>query len=396
MTINKLEVYRDFIIKRYNPIGANYSLSSIDNELFCIKKFSDNNHNQYCPNVLRMDDTSYMIQKYSFDIGSEKGIDSQKVRRLFFSITYDEFEKQMDEILMWLSRLNMRHRDIHPGNLLFSESEKRFKLIDFYFSQIYGINVEIPNSLNDRYSIDDHTAIEKLKKEVKAIYDSTVNDCNDIIFPIFDKIGVEKFDGSSVSKGVLYHDIDIPILNKQKCVVHLPILLSSILNNTTFNPKSVIDIGCAEGLYSYNILRKFSPDIVYMYEADPYVNLYLTKTKEIFNIKEMNVRSKIASVDDLQEAELVLMLNVHMWLYKNLGKEITEQITKRLIQSCKEMFFLTAGIESGGMFTLKDLEFSSREHMKTYLKKLGAKNVYYIEKIPIHGGVRHLFKISNI
>jgi len=393
---NNFDIYREFIIKKYNSKEGSSKFSNIDNEIFCIKKFSSNNQNPYCPNILRRDDTSYMIQKYSFDIGTTSQIDTQKIKRVFFSISYDEFEKQMDEILTWLTKNNIQHRDINPANLIFYEKEKRFKLIDFYFSKTHGITVGDPPLLNRFYSTDDQTAMTKIKSEVKNIYNKVTDACNEHITPLLDKIGSKRFDGSSVDKGILYHLIDIPFFEKRPAVVNTKSLVDCIINNISSYPKSVVDIGCAEGLYSYNILRQFAPDKLYMYEADPYVNAYLKKVKEIFNIKEMDIRSKLTTPDDLPEAELVIMLNVHMWLYKNLGKDMTNSITQKLVKSCKEMFFITAGSESGGMFTIKDLEFSNKKEIEKYFLKLGAKNVYYIKQISIHCGIRHLFKISNL
>ena len=38
-----------------------------------------------------------VLEKYSFDLGEAISINQNKVKRMFFTISYDEFEKQMDD-----------------------------------------------------------------------------------------------------------------------------------------------------------------------------------------------------------------------------------------------------------------------------------------------------------
>jgi serine/threonine protein kinase len=145
---NDLKYYSNCVIKKYEPNAEYNNLSSLDNELFCFNKFYAEGKNPYCPIVFRMDNLTHTIERFSFELGDAISINKNNVKSMFFSISYEEFEKQIDEILSWLEKVGLNHRDFNPSNLIFYEKEKRKKLIDFYWAKTNGIDVGNPGQLN--------------------------------------------------------------------------------------------------------------------------------------------------------------------------------------------------------------------------------------------------------
>lgn len=392
---NDLKHYSNCIIKHYVPEAEYNNMSCLDNELFTLEKFSSNGKNPYCPRLFRMDEYTYAIEKYSFDLGEAISINQNKVKRMFFTISYDEFEKQMDEILTWLKNTELTHRDINPSNLIFYEKEKRIKLIDFYWTLTNGISVGTPGQLNWFYGKDDEQAVKKIKEQIKVVWDDLKKSLDSKINPIINKIGSGEYhDGSSTKEGVVYHPITIPTISRQFHVDSAN-LLNDVMKNISIYPTSAIDIGASVGNFTFELIRNFNLKKIFAYEADPNVNEFLKTIKSIYSIDELVVMDKVISDSDFPEVDVSLMLNVHMWIHKQLGREISDKITSNLIKKSKLLFFQTCGSESGGMYIIKDKEFSSKEEIEKHLYNLGAKKVYYIKAEPIHGVFRHLFKIDG-
>lgn len=391
---NDLKIYSNCIIKKYDPNAEHAEKSNLDNEMFCFNKFSFDGQNPYCPIVLRMDNLTYAIEKYSFSLGEAISLHQNNVKRMLFSISYEEFEKQINEILIWLDKAQINHRDFNPSNLIFYEKEKRIKLIDFYYSVTDGITLGTPGQLNWFYGKDDKIAAEKIKSQVRSISEEMKNVCKSEIFPIIDNIGKSYCDGSSTTKGIVYHPITIPDI-KYPYVIDSSIQSKDIISYISITPESIIDIGSSVGMFTFDLIRNYHLNKAYVYEADPGVNNFLKKIKSIYHIDELEVNSAVVYDTDFPEVDVSLMLNVHMWIYKQLGKEQSDKITSQLIKKSKQMFFQTAGKESPGMFILQDKEFSSKEEIEKYLYFLGAKKVYYIKAESLHGGFRHLFKVEG-
>ena len=391
---NNLQVFSNCIIKKYDPNAEHAEKSNLENEMFCFDKFSMDGNNPYCPNVMRMDNLTYAIERYSFPLGEAINLWPNNVKRMFFSITYSEFEKQINDILQWLELSHINHRDFNPSNLIFYEKERRIKLIDFYYSVTEGITLGTPGQLNWFYGKDDKKAAETIKYQVKEIYDNLIRQCEIEAYPLVKEIGKTYFDGSSTSQGVTYQPIDIPSF-KFPYVVNTNELYKEILSQISITPESITDIGCSVGYFTFNLMRDFHLTKAYAYEADKQVNDLLKKIKGIFSLTELEVRNGLSPDSDIPESDITLLLNTHMWLYNQFGKEQTDKIVSNLIKKSKLLFFQTAGKESNGMYVLNDKEFSNKEETEKYLYSLGARKVYWIRGMLIHGGIRHLFKIEK-
>jgi len=392
---NDLKYYLNCIIKRYPPEAEFNNMSSLDNELFTLEKFSSGGKNPYCPKVFRIDNTTYAIERYSFNLGEHISINKNNVKRMFFTISYEEFERQIDEILSWLKNTSLNHRDINPSNLIFYEKEKLIKLIDFYWTKTFGITVGTPGQLNWFYKQDDFNAFKQIKDQIKVVWEdlrkSSDNEINDII----NSIGSEKYyDGSSAQQGMTYHPITIPGISN-KFHVDSSKLVKNVIENISIYPESAIDVGAAVGNFTFDLIRNFDLKKIYAYESDPHVNKFLKKIKSTYFLNELEVMDTVDINTDFPEVDISLMLNVHMWIHKQVGREGCDKITSNLIKKSKLLFFQTCGSESPGQYIIKDKEFTSKEEIEKYLYSLGAKKVYYIGQEPIHGSFRHLFKIEG-
>jgi hypothetical protein len=86
------------------------------------------------------------------------------------------------------------------------------------------------------------------------------------------------------------------------------------------------------------------------------------------------------------------MMNVHMWIHKQMGEEKTRAIMHDLIDNCDFMYFQTAGAESSGMYKVKSLD--SEDAVATYLSECGASSIKRLKTVKQHGGKRYLFRVS--
>ena len=118
---------------------------------------------------------------------------------------------------------------------------------------------------------------------------------------------------------------------------------------------------------------------------------FLKTVKNIFNLSEIKLPGNINHDTILPDVDLVICMNVHMWLVKQYGRN-ADLITSNLIKHSKEMFFQTAGAESSGMYLVKSLK--TKGDIKKYLEDLGGKKVTFIDQSK-RGGKRYLFKIGN-
>lgn len=392
---NDLKYYSNCIIKKYLSTVKYNEMSCLDNEIFTTEKFSGNGKNPYCPRMFRMDDTTYAIERYSFDLGEPINIKEDRVKRMLFTISYEEFERQIDEIIEWLRKTGLNHRDFNPSNLIFYEKEKIIKLIDFYWARTLGITIGEPGQINWYYGQDDAKAAKQIKEQIKVWADKIKETIDKEVNPLINKIGSTiYFDGSSVKQGVVYHPITIPYINSQY-VLDCKELAKDIIDNISITPESVIDIGASVGYMTFELIRNFNLTKAYAYEADPHVNAFLKKVKGMYFLNELEILDGVNLDTSFPEVDVSLMLNVHMWLHKQLGREGSDKILSDLIKKSKITFFQTCGSESGGMYVIKDKEFSSKEEIEKHLYSLGAKRVYYIKAEPIHGLYRHLFKIEG-
>jgi len=376
------------IHKKYKENEIN-KLSSVSNEIACINKFKNTIKNNFFPEIIVFESKSYIMFKYSFPLGTSTQVFVENFRRVLFSIDFSEFENQMKRILEILKACKINHRDINPGNLMFCEKEKTFKLIDFYWAKMDGIVVGDPKGLNEVYGLNDEKAFKKIINECKELYKNIKKDIEETIILTKD-FGKVRFDGSSKHIGKLYHKLNVPYFNNLP--THRDTSFEEanvILENTSSNIGSVIDFGCANGNLIFTLMRNLELEKAIGYEYYYSVFKFLSNMKKLFNLEELEVRKEVTPSTEFEKVNLILCMNVHMWLVKRFGKD-ADKIIENMIKNSTVMFFQTAGKESEGMYKLDYLD--SKETIEKYLTDRGGK-VEFIRTSTLHGGKRHLFKI---
>ncbi len=367
--------------------------SSISNELDSITLFSEN-VNKHAPVIIKSLKNGYIMQKYNFSLGTTKKISEENIRRLLFSISKENIFKQLSDIYNILQDIGMNHRDINPGNLLFDEKTRTVKLIDFYWALSKNIKPGTPpGGINGVYETNDLDAINKIKSEIEEIDTRIRKQVKNIKNGIISKFGESYYDGSSKHCGKSYHKIDIPYFENISHHRDISNELVDIKKNITKPSTSIIDIGCANGYNIFNLIRCFHLEKAIGYEADPLVFKFLNEIKRIYCLDNLSLFGKIDENTVFEKVDLGICMNIHMWIYKQLGDKV-DIVISNLIKSCKTLFFQTAGSESDGMYTVNSLK--SKKDIEDYLKKLsGKKKVTFIKTTNQHGGSRHLFRIGS-
>jgi serine/threonine protein kinase len=378
------------VIKKYDVTNPKNKYSTFENEIKCLEKFSKDN--EYSPLIydINLSEKSYVMKKYSNSLGNKREIFENNLRRVLFTLSPETIKKQLDEIYKVLQTKKIYHRDINPGNILFSEDEKSLKLIDFYWAT-FDINTQIPSGgLNPIYGTNDKEAIEKIKNEIDKLY-SKINLEISLLKKTIKEFGKKYYDGSMSKVGMTYQMIDLPYfrdIKYQRDISNEFKEMDELINNPI---SSVIDIGCASAYSLFNFLRKYNLKVAIGYEADPLLFNFLNNLKNIFRLDSVKFINGLNTETEFDKVDLVICMNVHMWLYKQFGNNV-DLIMKKLIENSKEMFFQTAGLESNGKFLVK--KFTSKEVIKEYLNSLTNKKVSFIRTTNKHGGSRHLFKIG--
>jgi len=383
-----IQFFSDSIIKTYKKRSQN-NLSSVANELYAIDKFSMNGQNPHTPIISEPTEFSYRMERYDVPFGKGGIIIWENIKRILFTISKEELFRQLDIISNFLKTSEVNHRDINPGNLLFFEKEKIIKLIDFYWATTKETMVPIPSKrLNRFYGLNDQKALAKLKNQIEELHPEILESVKPIKENIT-KTGKPYYDGSS--RGRTYHKLSIPCFDDIAFHKNTETEFLDILNSLDTTPKSIIDVGCASGYNTFNMMRQFRLSKAVVYEADPVVFVILNDIKKLFTLKELVIKGKINKDTLFEKVDLTLCMNVHMWLYKQLGDEV-DIVMKRLIESSNTLFFQTAGKESSGRMRIK--KFKSKEDIYNYLVSLsGSKKVTFIRSTKMHG-LRHLFKIG--
>jgi serine/threonine protein kinase len=393
MTQAKIIFLNNEVKKIYDEANKKNKFSSIENELYCLNKFSMNGKNMYSPTVNNIDikEKSYTMKKYSLSLGTKKEVIKSNIRRILFTITSMDLCQQLDDICKILTDQGINHRDINPGNLLFCESDKHLKVIDFYWAITSGIDTKTPDGgINPIYGTDDKKSIEKIKLEIMQIYKEMKNEIASLK-KVIEEFGKIYYDGSASKKGNSYQMIDIPYFKDVKYQRDIDSEFKEISDLVNKNSRSAMDIGCAVGYNLFNLFRNFNLDYAIGYEADPVVFNFLYKVKNIFCLNNIEFINGISKQTIFKSVDVIVCMNVHMWLYKQFGDDV-DLIMKNMLLNCNQMFFQTAGLESNGKFLVK--KFTSKEIIKEYLEGLTSKKVFFIRSTKKHGGLRHLFKVE--
>jgi len=386
---SKLIFKKNTVEKIYLKDHEKNHLSSVKNEIYCLNKFSDKN--KYGPRVFSYcsESNSYIMERYDFSLGNTKRISEPNVRRLLFSCSLKQVLRQLNEIENILKERKIVHKDINPGNLLFCESERRFKLIDFYWASTENINTKFVKGINGIYK-EDPKAFSRIRKQIRSI-DRRVRADVENSKTILRRMGKPYYDGSAKHRGKTYHPIDIHYYKGNLYHKDIDYEFGNIMSNIVQPVESVIDIGCAAGYYAFNFMRMHNINKYNGYEADPNMLSFLKSAKNIFQLDEFLLNGGVNPSTQFEDADVVICMNVHMWLEKQFGREV-EKIISSLIKKSKVMFFQTAGANSSGMYKVPYLK--SKEDIQDYLKRLGDKKIELIGKSK-RGGKRYLFKIGD-
>jgi len=382
-------LYDKYVEKKFND-GNKNEYSSIEHEVECINIFSC----KYSPEIISTNfkDKLYTMVRYDIPFGTTKKLIEDNIKRILFSISKDELFKQLDEIVFSLKKFGLHHKDINPGNLIFSEKELLVKIIDFYWadSNLKKIT-NPPGGINGIYKTNDLQAINKIKTEINLVEKKIAKPIKNIK-KLINKFGSKYYVGSSKHRGKSYTKINIPYFKNIPFHRNNSIEYNFIKNNITTDPKIILDVGCSTSYTIFNLIRDFSPKSVIGYEADPLVLQFLLNIKRVFCLNNIKFMDAVNLKTNFPKSDLVICMNIHMWLYKIFEKK-ADIIIKKLIASTKELFFQTAGAESSGMFTVKSLK--SKQDIEKYLVRMGGKEITFLYTTKNHGGLRHMFKVGG-
>ena len=400
--------------KKYNTGFKFYNKKNFESEVRVLNKFKDS---KYCVKVTDIGANEYTMEKLDYDLGDDRTL-SDNVRRLFFAIDIDTAMKMLDDILADLKKYGVRHRDINPGNILFSESEKLMKLTDFAWADLVDEPVKCPGAVNHIYTTDDEHAINQIKDELKKNYDKLEPELKSIRTAFDENVGKDVHiggvpgnrnvygdykDGSSIRQGWGYHIVDIPYFNsipvhKETCKAEHNFIRSVL----PIIPKSFLDIGCSCGFHTFNFIRDFDIKYCRVFEADPAVNDFLKSVKKTYRLDELYIESKFDDEIDLSILDnnpvdgydVAIFLNAHMWVYKQTGRERTLKAMKNIINNSKYLFFQTAGAYSSSIYNVE--EYKNSNDVATMLRSCGPKNVKHLDTfIGAHGAPRDMFMVEG-
>ena len=162
-----------------------------------------------------------------------------------------------------------------------------------------------------------------------------------------------------------------------------------------FTDKRVLDIGCANGYYTFNI-AKTAREVIAM-EGDKAVydvNVAIQQYKKIDNISFRNDYFDDRIAERLQgQFDVCIMMNIHMWIHKQIGDERTKEMLRILSEKVKVMYFQTSHRGSGGMYKVKVLE--DIDQVLSYLIECGFNNTKLMQVTTRHGGERALLRCEK-
>ena len=402
-----LEIGRKTVHKKYNTGFKIYNKKNFDSEVRVLNKFKDS---KYCVKVSDIGDNEYTMEKLDYDLGDDRTL-SDNVRRMFFAIDITTALKMLDEMLADLKKFGVRHRDINPGNILFSEKEKLMVLTDFAWAEDIDFPTDIPGAVNHIYTTDDKHAIEQIKEELKKNYENLESEFKGIRYSFDENVGKDVHiggtpgnrnvfgdykDGSSIRQGWAYHIVDIPYFrdiprHKETCKDEHNFIRSVL----PIKPKSFLDIGCSCGYHTFNFIRDFDIDHCRVFEADPAVNDFLISVKKSYKLNELEIGLTFDDTIDLSKGyDIAIFLNAHMWVYKQTGKERTLNAMKNIINNTKYLFFQTAGAYSSSIYNVE--EYKNSNDVKNMLLSCGPKDVKHLDTfIGAHGAPRDMFMVEG-
>ncbi len=201
----------------------------------------------------------------------------------------------------------------------------------------------------------------------------------------------ERSDGSSTKKGWVYHKIpfsgfDDVQVHKTACVAERDLVVKDLEG---FDYKTVLDVGCSVGWFSFYFARLGKS--VLGIEADTNVFKVIKFLRDKSKVDMLGLWN--GSFDDScpMSYDVVLFLNVHMWIEKQIGLHRTRASIKGL--DLKRFYFQTAHEGSSGMAKAKGLR--CWHDIVSYLNSCSFSKVKLIGQTGEHGGIRYLFRAER-
>ncbi len=201
----------------------------------------------------------------------------------------------------------------------------------------------------------------------------------------------ERCDGSSTREGWTYHKIpfdgfdDVPV-HKTACVVERDLVVDDLVG---FDYKSVLDVGCNVGWFSFYFAR-LGKEVLGI-EADRSVFGVANFLRDRAQLSNLDFWS--GSFDDRcpLNYDVVLFLNVHMWIERQIGLQRTADSLRNL--TLKRLYFQTAHAASGGKAKVKRLK--GLDDIAIYLQSCDFSKVKLLGETTAHGGIRYLFRAER-
>ncbi len=198
-------------------------------------------------------------------------------------------------------------------------------------------------------------------------------------------------DGSSTKKGWVYHKIPFDGFedvrtHKEACVVERNLVVDDLVG---FDYQSVLDVGCSVGWFAFYFAR-LGKDVLGI-EAD----------RSVFRVAQfLRDRAELNNLDLWNQGfngsfsftyDVVLFLNLHMWIERQIGEERTAEALRCL--SLKRLYFQTAHAASGGMAKVKRLK--GLNDIAIYLQSCNFSKIKLLGETTMHGGIRYLFRAER-
>ena len=376
-----ISCYDKCVVKTYKHRYFRYNrIYNRKGEAFFLEKYKS----PYFASLLGVSPNAIILPNYGEIIAVSRK--NMKLKQL--GLDYLELTRWISGLRAELSRLQLLHRDISPKNILYDKRSNKYVLIDFSWA-IAKSDLEKegkqPEILNHTYAKSDDEAFDKISIEA--------------VQTLLSKIGAEKhYDGSNLKVGWVYHPIPFPEfsvpVHKTAAVSEYEEVLKycEINNHSSLN---ILEIGSSIGYFSFKLAQLGNTMTAVEADPDVWAAAEAIRTfKNFENVKFINARLNSEILSGLgNNFDLTIMLNVHMWIHKQLGSEHTAALMKQLSKKTKRLIFQTAGAKSKGMYRVSEL--TDNETIKIYLEHCGFSNVVHLRDTRRHGGTRALFTANG-